>query len=216
MHATKAAVEEGIVPGGGVALLRAIPALDKRLKAKDLTDDVTHRRPDRPPRLRGADALDRHQRRPGGQHRRGQGARRWTPRWASTPPPTPTRTSSRPGVIDPTKVVRFAIQNAASIAALHAHHGGDRGRASREEEGAAMPPGDGRLPAAAAWAVWTITDRSKPGVAVSALPGRPGDNFSLRRVLRRRNLGYVSLGPVRTLHASRRTRPRRPGGSESR
>jgi chaperonin GroEL len=29
MHATKAAVEEGIVPGGGVALLRAIPAIDK-------------------------------------------------------------------------------------------------------------------------------------------------------------------------------------------
>ena len=29
MHATKAAVEEGIVPGGGVALVRCIPALDK-------------------------------------------------------------------------------------------------------------------------------------------------------------------------------------------
>src|SRR5213075_1031745 len=34
MHATKAAVEEGIVPGGGVAFLRAIPALDK-LKLED-------------------------------------------------------------------------------------------------------------------------------------------------------------------------------------
>src|SRR6058998_2998057 len=33
MHATKAAVEEGIVPGGGVALLRCVPALDK-LKAE--------------------------------------------------------------------------------------------------------------------------------------------------------------------------------------
>ncbi len=33
MHATKAAVEEGIVPGGGVALLRAIEAVDK-LKAE--------------------------------------------------------------------------------------------------------------------------------------------------------------------------------------
>src|SRR5947207_14821567 len=29
MHATRAAVEEGIVPGGGVALVRAIPALEK-------------------------------------------------------------------------------------------------------------------------------------------------------------------------------------------
>jgi chaperonin GroEL len=33
MHATKAAVEEGIVPGGGVALIRAIPALNAKLKA---------------------------------------------------------------------------------------------------------------------------------------------------------------------------------------
>src|SRR3989441_6158316 len=33
MHATKAAVEEGIVPGGGVALLRCIPSLEK-LKAE--------------------------------------------------------------------------------------------------------------------------------------------------------------------------------------
>ena len=39
LHATKAAVEEGIVPGGGVALLRAIPALEKLAKSKDLTED---------------------------------------------------------------------------------------------------------------------------------------------------------------------------------
>ena len=36
MHATKAAVEEGIVPGGGVALLRVIDAIDKGLKAGEL------------------------------------------------------------------------------------------------------------------------------------------------------------------------------------
>src|SRR5512141_1583798 len=39
MHATKAAVEEGIVPGGGVALLRSIPALDKLLEDKSLSHD---------------------------------------------------------------------------------------------------------------------------------------------------------------------------------
>src|SRR5262249_35626625 len=39
MHATKAAVEEGIVPGGGVALLRSVPALDKLLASKDVTGD---------------------------------------------------------------------------------------------------------------------------------------------------------------------------------
>src|SRR5436309_14568562 len=37
MHATKAAVEEGIVPGGGVALVRAIPALEK---GKENEEDV--------------------------------------------------------------------------------------------------------------------------------------------------------------------------------
>ena len=35
MHATKAAVEEGIVPGGGVALLRCLPALEKLKAAGD-------------------------------------------------------------------------------------------------------------------------------------------------------------------------------------
>jgi chaperonin GroEL len=37
MHATKAAVEEGIVPGGGVALLRAVEAVEKGIKAGVLT-----------------------------------------------------------------------------------------------------------------------------------------------------------------------------------
>src|SRR6267378_1391745 len=41
LHATRAAVEEGIVPGGGVALLRSIPALDKALRdEKDLPHDA--------------------------------------------------------------------------------------------------------------------------------------------------------------------------------
>src|SRR5436309_2155459 len=42
MHATKAAVEEGIVAGGGVALLRALPALDRLAKASELTADARH------------------------------------------------------------------------------------------------------------------------------------------------------------------------------
>jgi chaperonin GroEL len=39
MHATKAAVEEGIVPGGGIALLRGSTALDKLAKGKHLDED---------------------------------------------------------------------------------------------------------------------------------------------------------------------------------
>ena len=80
MHATKAAVEEGIVPGGGVALLRAAEGA-RRAEARRRTAD---RRQHRRARHRGAAALDRHQRRPGRLHRRREGRRTWDPRRAST------------------------------------------------------------------------------------------------------------------------------------
>ncbi len=35
MHATRAAIEEGIVPGGGVALVRGIPAVEALIKTRD-------------------------------------------------------------------------------------------------------------------------------------------------------------------------------------
>ncbi len=73
MHATKAAVEEGIVPGGGVALLRSIDAVDQaRQRAHGRRED---RGEDRDPRARGADAPDRGQRRRRGLggHQRAQG-----------------------------------------------------------------------------------------------------------------------------------------------
>ncbi len=72
MHATKAAVEEGIVPGGGVALLRAQKALEKLQVEGDMQIGVEHR-PAGPGR---APAADRQQRRPRRlDHRReGQGA----------------------------------------------------------------------------------------------------------------------------------------------
>ena len=60
MHATRAAVEEGIVPGGGVALVRCIDALEK-LK---LRGRRSHWRQHREARARRADAPDRPQRRP--------------------------------------------------------------------------------------------------------------------------------------------------------
>jgi chaperonin GroEL len=61
MHATKAAVEEGIVPGGGVALLRGAKALEK-LK---LEGDQGRRHADHQARDRRADALDCPERRTG-------------------------------------------------------------------------------------------------------------------------------------------------------
>ena len=119
MHATKAAVEEGIVPGGGVALLRTILALDKLLKdEKDLPHDVrvgvemTRRAIEEPARWIAANA---------GQEGSIVVAQVKT---AKDPDHGYNAQADRfenlveAGVIDPTKVVRTAIQNASSIAAL--------------------------------------------------------------------------------------------------
>ena len=72
LNATRAAVEEGIVPGGGVALLRARKAVDK------LSSDNRRRRgrhQDRAARARAADPPDRRERRRRGLDRGRQGAR---------------------------------------------------------------------------------------------------------------------------------------------
>ena len=71
LHATRAAVEEGILPGGGVALLRASASV----KPNGLLPGRGGRLQDHPPRLpRPADA-DRRQRRPGRRHRLREGLR---------------------------------------------------------------------------------------------------------------------------------------------
>ena len=69
MHATRAAVEEGIVPGGGVALLRCVPALEK-LK---LEGDESGRRQHRSKRARRTAPDDRRQCRPRRRRRCRQG-----------------------------------------------------------------------------------------------------------------------------------------------
>ena len=92
MHATKAAVEEGIVPGGGVALIRAGKALDSLKLEGDqkVGVDIIRKAIEEPL------PLDRDQRGPGRLHRRpeGEGSARATT--ATTPAPTSTRTWSRP------------------------------------------------------------------------------------------------------------------------
>ena len=69
LHATRAAVEEGIVPGGGVALIRAQSALDDAQARRR----AALRRRNHPSRHRGAPPPDRRQRRPRGLDRRQQG-----------------------------------------------------------------------------------------------------------------------------------------------
>ena len=114
MHATKAAVEEGIVPGGGVALLRAGKALDN-LK---LEGDQKVGAADHPARHRRADALDRDQRRRRRLDRRRAGAGMQVADEGFNAATDTYEDLVKAGVIDPAKVVRNALQNAASIASL--------------------------------------------------------------------------------------------------
>ena len=114
MHATKAAVEEGIVPGGGVALVR----VRQGARQAEARGRSGRRSADHPSRDRGADALDRDERRARRLDRRreGQGAEEADEGFNAA-----TETYEdlvKAGVIDPAKVVRSALQNASSIASL--------------------------------------------------------------------------------------------------
>jgi chaperonin GroEL len=114
MHATRAAVEEGIVPGGGVALLRCIPALE-RLKAEGdelIGINIVRRSLEEPLRqiahnagFEGAVVIGRVRE----SKEENFGFNAETGDYGDM---------VRMGVIDPAKVTRLALQNAASIAAL--------------------------------------------------------------------------------------------------
>jgi len=113
LHATRAAVEEGIVPGGGVALLRAGSALDK-LSVPDEEKsgvNIIRRALEEPLRRistnTGVDASIALQKVKEGQGSFGFNAA--TEKYEDL---------MKAGIVDPTKVVRTALQNAASIAGL--------------------------------------------------------------------------------------------------
>ena len=114
MHATKAAVEEGIVPGGGVALLRGVKALDD-LHVEDgqqLGVNILRRALEEPMRWIAQNAafegsiVVQNVRDASGRNE-GFNAQNDT-----------YQDLIKAGVIDPTKVVRTALQNAGSIASL--------------------------------------------------------------------------------------------------
>ena len=113
LHATRAAVEEGIVPGGGVALLRAQGALDK-LKVKggqSVGVDILRRALEAPIRQicenAGAEASIVVQ-----NVRDGKGAHGFDARDESYVD------MFEAGIIDPTKVARVAVENACSISGM--------------------------------------------------------------------------------------------------
>jgi chaperonin GroEL len=114
MHATKAAVEEGIVPGGGVALLRSGKALEKLKLEHDqrVGVDIIKRAIEEPMRWiannageEGSIVVSRVKE----QKTQDEGFNAATDTYEDL---------VKAGVIDPAKVVRSALQNAASIASL--------------------------------------------------------------------------------------------------
>jgi chaperonin GroEL len=114
LHATRAAVEEGIVPGGGVALLRAQSALDRIRGTEDekVGVEIVRRALEEPIRIIAQNA---------GAEGSIVVARVKESKDKNLGYNAATDTYEdlvRAGVIDPTKVTRTALQNAASIAGL--------------------------------------------------------------------------------------------------
>jgi chaperonin GroEL len=115
MHATRAAVEEGILPGGGVALLRAAEGL-KRLRPEN--EDQKH----------GIEIVRKALQTPARQIAQNAGAdgsvvvgkilEKDQYNFGYDAQSGEYGNMVSKGIIDPTKVVRTAIQNAASVAGL--------------------------------------------------------------------------------------------------
>ncbi|OZC02726.1 chaperonin GroEL [Rubricoccus marinus] len=114
LHATRAAVEEGIVPGGGVALVRALPALDScevDNEDQQIGVEIIRRALEQPLRtivnnagLEGSVVVNK--------VKEGSGAYGFNARTEAY------GDLLEMGVVDPTKVTRTALENAASVAGL--------------------------------------------------------------------------------------------------
>jgi chaperonin GroEL len=113
LHATRAAVEEGIVPGGGVALLRCVPSIDalKLEGDEQIGVEIVKRAIEEPTRvlaenagMEGSVVVQEVKRRKGNE-----GYNVATNEYEDL---------IKAGVVDPKKVTRAALQNAASIAGL--------------------------------------------------------------------------------------------------
>ena len=139
LHATRAAVEEGIVPGGGVALIRVQKALDKIKGTEDekIGVDIVRRAIESPIRAIAANAgvegsivLARVKE----SKEKNFGYNAATDQYEDL---------VKSGVIDPTKVTRTALQNAASIAGLLLTTEAVVVEKKDDKPAPAMPPGGG-------------------------------------------------------------------------
>jgi chaperonin GroEL len=142
LHATKAAVEEGIVPGGGVALLRGLGSLDK---IKGLTGDeavgvnIVRRALEEPARtivenagLEGSIVVEQIK----AKKNVNEGFDAATLKYVNM---------IEAGIIDPFKVTRSALQNASSVAALMLTTEALVTEIPEKEKAPPMPPGAGGM-----------------------------------------------------------------------
>jgi chaperonin GroEL len=140
LHATRAAVEEGVVPGGGIALIRARPALEKM---KAVNDDeqyginIVKKALEEPVRILaensgvdGSIVLERVR-------------KEGDPNMGFNVETLKYENMFESGVIDPTKVTRVALQNAASVAGLMLTTECAITEIPEKREMPPMPPGGG-------------------------------------------------------------------------
>ncbi len=139
LHATRAAVEEGIVPGGGVALIRCIPVVEKLkgVAVEQFGIDIIRRALEEPTRwiaqnggYEGAVIVD--------EIRKNTGAFGFNAEVGKF------EDLLKAGIIDPTKVTRSALQNASSVASLLLTTEAMVAEKPEEKEKVpSMPPGGG-------------------------------------------------------------------------
>jgi len=139
LHATRAAVEEGILPGGGVPLLRALKALDGLKAANDDQQsgiDIVRRALRAPARQIAENAGE------DGAWIVGKLLESEDYSWGFNAATGEYQDLVQAGVIDPAKVVRTALQDAASVASLLITTEALVAEAPKEEKAAPMPAMD--------------------------------------------------------------------------
>jgi len=138
LNATRAAVEEGIVPGGGVAYIRTLGALDKlKLEGdQEIGVNIVKKSLEEPLRMIAANAgwegsvvVEKVKDKKGA--------------FGFNAANEKFEDVIQAGVIDPTKVTRFALQNAASVASMMLTTQCMVAEKPKEETAPAMPPGGG-------------------------------------------------------------------------
>src|SRR5262250_2824684 len=139
MHATRAAVEEGIVPGGGVALVRCVPAIE-RLKVEgdeQIGVNIVKRAITEPLRMIAENAGEE------GAIVLGKVSEAKEPTFGYNAQTGEYEDLVKAGVLDPTKVVRTALTNAGSIASLMLTTEALVSEIPEEKKNAPMPGGHG-------------------------------------------------------------------------